>query len=146
VKTETKLPRTKEITWGQTRGEVTAAYCSTFALTATNGMHLRPAAIMAKTAGRFDCQIQLKCNGSEANAKSLMSVTMLEAMFNNRITVMAEGDDAGEAMAAIAELFATGFGEPAAEGTPNHAIKIDFEGSPGAGSQATRFTAVAAGY
>ena len=123
---------------------MTTAYCSTFALTATNGMHLRPAAMMAKTAGRFDCHIQLECNGAAANAKSLMSVTMLEAVFNNKITVMAEGDDAGPAMAAIAELFATAFGEPAAEGAPNHAININFEGSPGVGSQAARFTAVAA--
>jgi phosphocarrier protein HPr len=146
VQTATKSHRTTGITWERTSGEVMTAYSSTFSVTAMNGMHLRPAAMMAKTAGRFDCQIQLECNGSVANAKSLMSVTMLEAMFRNRITVIAEGDDAGEAMAAIADLFTKGFGEPDPGGEPNPSIKIDFSGLPGVGSPVASVTEVAAPY
>lgn len=139
--TATKAPRAEGGMWRQARSEVITAYCSTFAITAMDGMHLRPAAKMAKTAGRFDCEIRLKCNGAVANAKSLMSVMMLEAMFMNEISVITEGDDAREAMAAIAQLFATGFGELASAGAPNHGLKIGFSG---VGSQAARVTAVAA--
>ncbi len=65
-------------------------------MTAEHGLHLRPAAKLVKVAGRFDCQIKIECNGSVADAKSVMSVMMLEAMLQDELTVIAEGYDACE--------------------------------------------------
>jgi phosphocarrier protein len=90
----------------------TAIACSErFVVSTPVGLHLRPAAMLVKTAAQFDCDITVRRNGSSANAKSLMSIIMLEAVFGTEVIVATEGRDAEEAMAAIADLFAGGFGE-----------------------------------
>lgn len=80
-----------------------------FVISIPEGLHLRPAAILAKTADSFDSAITVCCNGSEAEAKSAMSMILLEASFGNEVTVIAKGHDAVYAMAAIKKLFKVGF-------------------------------------
>jgi phosphocarrier protein HPr len=80
-----------------------------FVVSVPEGLHLRPASILAKTADGFDCTIIVCCNGSEAEAKSALSLILLEASYGNEITVIARGHDAVCAMAAIKKLFNVGF-------------------------------------
>jgi phosphotransferase system HPr (HPr) family protein len=88
----------------------TAVACSEkFVVSTPVGLHLRPAAMLAKIAGCFDCNIWLRRNGSSADAKSLMSIIMLQATFGTELVVATEGQDAEQAMAAIGELFVSGF-------------------------------------
>lgn len=75
------------------------------------GLHARPSAQLTQTAARFNSNIHISRNGRRVNAKSIMGVMMLAAGQGSVVTVDAEGDDAQEALAAIGELIAAGFGE-----------------------------------
>lgn len=77
------------------------------------GLHARAAASLVKVAARFKSRIFLKRVDRElvANAKSILSVLTLAAAIGTELTITAEGDDEGLALAEITSLFATGFGE-----------------------------------
>ena len=75
------------------------------------GLHARPSAQLTQTASRFASDIHLSRNGRRVNAKSIMGVMMLAAGQGATITVEAEGDDAEQALQAIGQLIADGFGE-----------------------------------
>lgn len=77
------------------------------------GLHARAAGQLVKLARRYKSRIILrKPDGSvEADARSMLSVLTLAASINSRLIVEIDGADEAEAMAAITQLFATGFGE-----------------------------------
>lgn len=75
------------------------------------GLHARAAAQLVKTANRFRSDIQVEKEGTEVNGKSIMGILMLAAPQGSRICVTAGGDDAEEAMEALAQLIENGFGE-----------------------------------
>jgi phosphocarrier protein HPr len=76
-----------------------------------HGIHARPAAEIVKLAARFTANILLAKDGLEVNGKSIMGVMMLAAECGSEVLVRAEGDDADAAVAALAELIASKFGE-----------------------------------
>jgi phosphotransferase system HPr (HPr) family protein len=65
-------------------------------------LHARPAADFVRTAMRYDAQVAVAANGSEVNAKSLLSVLALGARAGTTLTLRADGADAGEALSALA--------------------------------------------
>jgi phosphotransferase system HPr (HPr) family protein len=67
------------------------------------GLHGRPAAQFIKTAKRFSSQIVVIKDDREVNAKSVMKITGL-AKKGEKIKIRAEGEDAEEAVDALAEL------------------------------------------
>ena len=73
------------------------------------GIHLRAAGALVQVAGRFDAEIWLERSGTRANGKSIMSVLSLAAGRGVELIVVAEGDDAEEAVAAVADLIEHGF-------------------------------------
>ncbi len=75
------------------------------------GLHARAAARLVRLASRFRSDIELEKDGRCVDAKSVMGVLLLCGAQGSRVTVRAEGPDAGEALRAIGELFASGFGE-----------------------------------
>jgi phosphocarrier protein len=75
------------------------------------GIHARPSSEIVKTATRFSSNVTLSHDGLDVNAKSIMGVMMLAAPCGSTVKVRAEGDDAEAAVAALAELFASSFGE-----------------------------------
>jgi phosphocarrier protein len=77
----------------------------------TLGIHARPASMVVQTAIKFQSSIQLIKDGAVADAKSIMSVMMLAAACGAEVTVKATGEDAGEAVDAIIELFGRKFNE-----------------------------------
>lgn len=68
------------------------------------GLHARPAAVFAKKAASFDCDIKLVKDGNEANAKSIMSVLKLDVTKGDAVTIRTEGDGAEEALSDLVEL------------------------------------------
>ncbi|MBA3853916.1 MAG: HPr family phosphocarrier protein [Gemmatimonas sp.] len=76
-----------------------------------NGIHARPAAEIVKVAGKFRSNILIARDGMEVNGKSIMGVMMLAAECGATVTIKAEGDDASEALDALATLIASRFGE-----------------------------------
>ena len=75
------------------------------------GLHARAAAKLTQVAGGFSSEIWLSRSGRRVNAKSIMGVMMLAAGQGTRVLVEARGDDAEDAIAAIARLVADRFGE-----------------------------------
>ncbi len=75
------------------------------------GLHARPAAQFVKLASTFASHIELVRDGNPVNGKSIMGVMMLAAECGATLTLQAEGADAEEAVAALAQLVASGFGE-----------------------------------
>ncbi|MCB0833829.1 MAG: HPr family phosphocarrier protein [Bacteroidetes bacterium] len=75
------------------------------------GIHARPSALLVKMASRFDAEVFLSCEGTEVNAKSIMSVMMLAAALGSVVKIRTEGADEVEALRAIEALFASKFNE-----------------------------------
>lgn len=77
------------------------------------GLHARAAAKLVTLAGQFDATVVLRRNERQVNGKSMMGVLMLAAAQGTTVTVEASGNDATQALEAIAELVADRFGEEA---------------------------------
>jgi len=75
------------------------------------GMHARAAVKFVQIANGFRSEVKVLKDGTEANGKSIMGLLTLVAAHGVTMTVVCEGDDAEAAVAALAELVATGFGE-----------------------------------
>jgi phosphotransferase system HPr (HPr) family protein len=75
------------------------------------GLHLRAAAKLARLAGRFNCSIQIRKEGKTANAKSVLNLLALALHDEEPFEIVAEGEDAEEALKAIRVLISGKFGE-----------------------------------
>ncbi len=75
------------------------------------GMHARPAAEFVRLAGSFKAEITVLKDGLEVNGKSIMGVLMLAAEQGSTLRLVAEGEDAPEALDALADLVSRGFEE-----------------------------------
>ncbi len=75
------------------------------------GMHARAATRFVQVANRYHADVDVEKDGQTVNGKSIMGVLMLVAAQGSVIRVRARGDDAEEAMAALAELITSKFGE-----------------------------------
>ncbi len=75
------------------------------------GMHVRPASLFARTAGKFNSSVMVKKGEQHVDGKSIMQLLMLGALQGTEIIVEAEGDDSDEAVAALEEIVQNNFGE-----------------------------------
>ena len=75
------------------------------------GIHARAAAKLVALASRFQSRIRICRDSREADAKSIMRVMMLAASKGASIEVVAQGDDADEAVEAIERLVSGRFHE-----------------------------------
>jgi phosphocarrier protein len=75
------------------------------------GLHARAAAKIVQTSRQFQSRILIIKNGREADAKSMLDIMTLSCPQGTRIELCAEGNDAAEALAALAVLFDNKFGE-----------------------------------
>ena len=81
------------------------------------GLHARPAALVVSLAGRFDADLRLAKEGGPGavSARSLTGLMTLMARKGDRLLATASGPQAGEAVAALEELAAGGFGDGVVE-------------------------------
>ena len=75
------------------------------------GLHARPAAQIVRLAATFTAHVEIEKDGLSVNAKSIMGVMMLAAESGSTLRIRADGEDEGQAVAALADLVASGFGE-----------------------------------
>jgi phosphotransferase system HPr (HPr) family protein len=90
----------------------TGAYASdrrTFTLNNKQGLHTRPAALLARTLQFFNCRVQAQCGDEVANASSLMGLLTLAAGYGSKITFTATGPESVRALDAVARLFEDNF-------------------------------------
>ncbi len=75
------------------------------------GIHARPAALLVKAAGKYECDLFVEKDGNKVSCKSIMGLMTIEGYPGSTLEVTASGADAGEAMAEIEELFVNKFYE-----------------------------------
>ena len=75
------------------------------------GLHARASAKFVKLAASFDATVTVTRDGQEVDARSIMGLLMLGAGPGSEIDIAAEGPDAAEAVAALAELVKCRFDE-----------------------------------
>ena len=75
------------------------------------GLHARPSAKLTQLASKFKSDVFMARNGRRINAKSIMGVMMLAAGQGSSVTLVTDGEDEQEAIDALADLIASGFGE-----------------------------------
>jgi phosphotransferase system HPr (HPr) family protein len=75
------------------------------------GLHARPADALVKTALRFVSRIELVKDSERVDGKSILSILTLAAEEGTKLSIEATGDDAEEAVEALAGLFARNFAD-----------------------------------
>jgi len=82
-------------------------------ITITNraGVHARPAALLVETTKHFKSDIYFEKEGDRINAKSIMGILTLGAMFGAKIRISAEGEDEEQAVQALVKVFESRFEE-----------------------------------
>jgi phosphocarrier protein len=75
------------------------------------GMHARAAAKFVHLASRYASEVRVARHGREMDGKSIMGILLLAAARGSTITISADGADELEAVAALAGLVDSGFGE-----------------------------------
>lgn len=90
---------------------MTEALCATIEVPNRLGLHARAAAKLVNLANRYESHIEVSKDGQVADAKSIMGVLLLCGHQGCELTFIARGADAQDAVGALCELVAAGFGE-----------------------------------
>lgn len=75
------------------------------------GLHAIPTVLFVKNASQFESNIFVHFNGKSSNAKSVIGLMSLEVKKGDEIKILADGDDAQEAISKLTELVKLKFGE-----------------------------------
>jgi phosphotransferase system HPr (HPr) family protein len=75
------------------------------------GLHLRPASLIARLATKYQSRIEIVKDNSRVDGRSILDIVTLDAPQGTTVVIEAEGPDADSALEALAELFASKFGE-----------------------------------
>jgi phosphocarrier protein HPr len=75
------------------------------------GLHARAAAKLVTLASKFAADVRIRKDGREVSGKSIMGVMMLAAAKGSQITLVAQGEDAAQALEELAGLVADRFDE-----------------------------------
>ena len=74
-----------------------------------HGLHVRPSTQLVNVANRFKSKITVSTDSTTADAKSVLLVMAMGAEVGTVLRFRAEGDDAEEAVEALADLVSGGF-------------------------------------
>lgn len=76
-----------------------------------SGLHARAAAKLVHVAGAFQSEVSLVKDGEVVDAKSILGILLLAAAQGMEVTVRCDGPDEEDALDAVVDLIAGGFGE-----------------------------------
>ncbi len=77
----------------------------------TMGLHTRPATTIVKLLQGCKSDVTFTYKKETINAKSILSILMLAARKNTKISIVVDGDDAVETMSKLVDGFNNHFGE-----------------------------------
>lgn len=77
----------------------------------SEGLHMRPAGVVAKEMGKFVCDVTIVFGDKRINAKSLVNIIAACIKKDAEITFECEGADEEAALAKMEELEANNFGD-----------------------------------
>lgn len=82
-------------------------------MTITNeqGMHMRPASLLATMAGNYESNVTIKYNGKDFNCKSVMLLMTALIKCGSEIELVCEGADEEKALAEISAFIESGMGD-----------------------------------
>ena len=80
-------------------------------ITNKRGLHARASAKFVTLASGFDAEVTVSHDGHSVTGTSIMGLMMLGAAMGDSITITATGDGAEDAVAQLAALVETRFGE-----------------------------------
>ncbi len=83
-----------------------------FTLLNKYGMHVRPAGLFAKTASRFNADVEVEKDGNVVSGKSIMALMTLEATCGTVLKVNASGPEAAEVLDELGALIERKFDIP----------------------------------
>jgi len=75
------------------------------------GLHARAATKLAQLSMKFKAKITLELEGNQADASSIMAVMLLAGAKGKSVKIIAEGEDAEQALKSICQLIIDKFGE-----------------------------------
>src|SRR5687767_7492244 len=75
------------------------------------GVHLRPADLFVRLATQFRSSVEIIKNSERFDGKSVLSLLTLAAVQGTELQIKTTGPDAEEALSALVDLVAQGFGE-----------------------------------
>lgn len=75
------------------------------------GLHARPADLVAREARRWQSRIEFVGNSQRADGRSILDLLSLAAAQGTRLVIEATGPDADEAITALGRLFEQNFQE-----------------------------------
>lgn len=81
----------------------------TITITNDRGMHFRPCCAFAELANKFDCAIFADHKGMRYRGKTSMNLLSAWVPQGDEITLVCDGEDEREAMAALEALIESGF-------------------------------------
>jgi phosphotransferase system HPr (HPr) family protein len=81
-------------------------------VTNAQGLHARPADLVAREARKWRSRIDLVVDAQRADGKSILEILTLAAESGTRVVIEATGPDARDALDALGDLFASRFNEP----------------------------------
>ena len=76
------------------------------------GMHVRPAGLFAKTASKYDAEVEVEKDGNVVSGKSIMALMTLEAVCGSVLKISASGPQAQEALDDLTALVERKFDIP----------------------------------
>ncbi len=71
------------------------------------GLHARPAALFARAAAKYACDVTVENKGVAVNAKSILSLLKADVSQGDTITLRCDGPDENEAIAGLMEVIAS---------------------------------------
>jgi phosphocarrier protein len=77
------------------------------------GLHARAAARFVDLASDYRSKIEIRRGDDLVDGKSILGILTLAAPRGTELELVAEGEDANEALSALSTLIETGFGEEA---------------------------------
>ena len=75
------------------------------------GLHARATIKLVELVNDFDAKITIKHNNKQADADSVLGLLVLETCFGQEIEIIASGNEASQAMAAVTKLIEDRFFE-----------------------------------
>lgn len=75
-----------------------------FVIVNQTGLHARPASLFVKKANSYKCNIKIKKDNNEVDAKSMISVLTLGAGQGSTISITTDGEDENQAMKELIQL------------------------------------------
>ncbi|NUP96265.1 MAG: HPr family phosphocarrier protein [Planctomycetaceae bacterium] len=77
----------------------------------SRGLHARPCHAVVTTALAHAARLVVRCEGRQADGRSILSLMTLGAAHGSELELEAEGEGAEALLAALTQLFAAGFSE-----------------------------------